>query len=108
MDDTIIYTVKVSPDSTEMDDAILHVKKIEQVLNRFRESKLTTAGNKCTWGRKQIKFLGFYIGRDGLFADPKKLDKIKNLPEPTTQKMLRSALGLLQFYARFIPNYAHV
>ena len=37
-----------------------------------------------------------------------KLEAIKNAPRPKTKKQVRSFLGLIGYYRKFVPNYAVV
>ena len=40
--------------------------------------------------------------------DRGKLDKIRDAPQPTTKKDVRSFLGLAGYYRKFIPNFAEI
>ena len=40
--------------------------------------------------------------------DRGKLDKIRDAPQPTTKKEVRSFLGLAGYYMKFIPNFAEI
>jgi hypothetical protein len=55
-----------------------------------------------------LTFLGHIIGRDGIKTDPKKIERMVNLKEPTNKKELRSALGLFSYYQKFIKNFAQI
>jgi len=53
-----------------------------------------------------VKFCGYLISEDGIKPPPEKLEAIKNYPEPTTVKGLKSFLGAVNFHRPAIPNFA--
>ena len=52
--------------------------------------------------------LGHYISADGIRVDPTKIEVILNLPKPHTQTEVRSFLGALGYYHRFMENFARM
>ena len=62
--------------------------------------------DKCTSKRDSISFYGVPISADGVKPDPRKIDAIKNLPEPRTEALLQSFLGIVNYLSRFSPNIA--
>jgi len=56
----------------------------------------------------ETKFLGFIITKEGLKADPEKVEAVKNYPRPSNTKGVRQFLGLVSFYRRFIPGFADI
>ena len=52
--------------------------------------------------------LGHIFSGKGLEVDKSKIEVIQNLPLPTTVKYLRSFLGDVSFYRRFIQDFAKV
>ena len=50
--------------------------------------------------------LGHWIDAEGLHAMPSKLQAIVQAPAPKNVQELRSFLGLLNYYGKFIPNLA--
>ena len=85
-----------------------HDKTLIQVLDRIREKGLTLNKRKCEYNKDSIEFYGFIFGKDGISADEKKIDAIKKMPRPTTPKEVRSFLGMTNYIARFIPQYADI
>ena len=83
-----------------------HLKSLEQVLQRLKIHNLTVQPSKCHFGFKSLEYLGFIIGEGNLKPVPDKLDAIINLDPPTKVKPLRSFLGLVSFYRKFIHNLA--
>ena len=63
---------------------------------------------KCNFCLANIGFLGHIVGRDGLQPDPKKIEKMKNLPSPQTLTQLRAAVGLFSYYRKFVPQFVKI
>ena len=53
--------------------------------------------DKCTFKRDSISFYGVAIRADGVKPDPRKIDAIKNLPEPRIEALLQSFLGIVNY-----------
>jgi RNase H-like domain found in reverse transcriptase/Reverse transcriptase (RNA-dependent DNA polymerase)/Integrase zinc binding domain/Integrase core domain len=84
-----------------------HVKDVTEVLQRLRQAKLTARPTKCFIGYKQIECLGYLIGESGTLEPiPDKVKAIQEIKRPQTKKEVRSFLGMVAFYSRFIPGYA--
>ncbi|XP_037781090.1 uncharacterized protein LOC119577581 [Penaeus monodon] len=91
--------------SQTFSDHLLHLRK---VLERLREHGLTAGPSKCYFAYPSIKYLGFNLSDKGLSTLPDKVSAIKNMLLPETKKQLRSFLGTLSFYRKFIPNLANL
>lgn len=59
---------------------------------------------KCSFGKPQIKYLGHLLDRHGVRNDPGKIDSIKLMPAPKDVLEVRSFLGAINFYGKFVPN----
>ncbi|XP_060077578.1 uncharacterized protein LOC132557106 [Ylistrum balloti] len=44
----------------------------------------------------------------GIEADPDKIAKIRDWPEPSTPEDVRKFLGFAGYYRKFVPNFAHI
>ena len=62
--------------------------------------------SKCIFGAEEIPFLGCFIGKRGLRADPAKIRAIVDWPVPRNQKDLRKWLGLANYLHKYSANYA--
>ena len=51
---------------------------------------------------------GLLVTRDGIKADPKKVEAVRDFPVPQNLRSLRSFLGLASYYRRFIPQFSRV
>lgn len=85
-------------------DTIDHIKNLRSVLERLRNMGLTIKASKCKFLQDSVKYLGFIINKDGLRPDTTKLEAISSAPEPKDTSQLKSFLGMLNYYGRFIPN----
>ena len=64
--------------------------------------------DKCAFKRNSISFYGVTLSAEGVKPDPRKIDAIKNLPEPRTGALLQLFLGIVNYLSRFSPNIAKV
>jgi hypothetical protein len=62
---------------------------------------------KCTFGKKEVEYLGHIIYKNGSKVDPKKIRAITEWPKPKNISKLRGFLGLVGYYRIFVKNYAH-
>ncbi|GKT32665.1 hypothetical protein ADUPG1_006761, partial [Aduncisulcus paluster] len=84
------------------------VESLKLVLERINRFSLTLNREKCSLGMRQIEFLGFLISAEGRTICPDRVKAIKNIPEPTSKKDVRSFLGLINFVRDFIPECASI
>ena len=83
-----------------------HVEHVKCVIDKLSEAGVTLNKSKCKFGYHRVKFLGFIVGNGETLPDPAKVKAIRDFPKPTNKKELRSYLGLLSFYRKFVPNLA--
>ena len=69
---------------------------------------LTFNRNKCEFNKRHLSFFGHVWSPEGISADPKKLEAIRNLKTPENPDELRSLLGMASYVSRIIPNFATV
>ncbi|XP_033100805.1 uncharacterized protein K02A2.6-like [Anneissia japonica] len=86
----------------------IHLQHLEQVLQRLKENGLILNKNKCQFLKSKVSFLGHVIDKHGLHKSLDKVDAVINAPAPTDTTMLRSFIGLLNYYHRFLPNLSSV
>lgn len=85
-----------------------HLENLEEVLKRLEENGLKANLDKCKFFQDEVVFCGFKINKHGLNKTQDKVDAIVNAPTPENKTQLRSFLGLLNYYHKFLKNIAHV
>eukprot|EP00253_Pinus_taeda_P002639 PITA_02639 len=85
-----------------------HRKHLEEVLSVLEKNQFYAKLSKCTFGQKEVEYLGHIISREGVQVDPNKIKAIKEWSKPKNISKLRGFLGLTRYYRRFIKNYAHL
>ena len=92
--------------TTGKTDVEMHLVHLREVLLCMRENRLYANINKCIFGAEEIPVLGCFLGKDGIRADPEKVDAISQWPVPTSQRDLRKWLGLANYLHKYSENYA--
>ncbi|KAK7901534.1 hypothetical protein WMY93_018303 [Mugilogobius chulae] len=83
-----------------------HLKNLDTVLTRLEEAGLRLRRNKCTFLQDEVEYLGYRVDAHGLHPLDKKVKAIQEAPAPTNVTELKSFLGLLNYYNKFLPNLA--
>lgn len=81
-----------------------HLEAIKEVFRRLEAHGFTLKLEKCKFFQAQITFLGFVVDKNGIHPNPAKIEKIKSMPAPVDKSQLRSLLGSLNYYQRFVPE----
>ncbi|XP_055543397.1 uncharacterized protein K02A2.6-like [Wyeomyia smithii] len=85
-------------------NAAEHQRNLHAVLQRLEEFGFTIRPEKCSFGQQQIRYLGHLLDRHGLRPDPAKIQVIKDLPPPKDITGVRSFLGAINYYGKYVPN----
>ncbi|GKE43957.1 reverse transcriptase domain-containing protein [Tanacetum coccineum] len=76
------------------------------MLKRCEDTNLALNWEKSHFMVKEGIILGHKISKKGIEVDKAKIDVISKLPHPTTVKGIRSFLGHVDFYRRFIKYFS--
>src|SRR5216684_7037183 len=90
------------------DDKKVYQQQVDQVLYKIKLHNLFLKAKKCSFHKKQVKYLGTIIGQGKVEMDPVKVEGITKWPMPAMVKDIRSFLGFCNFYRSFIANFSAV
>ena len=85
-----------------------HLRNLEEVFQRLERHGFRLKKEKCTFLANSVEYLGHQIDCEGIRALPSKTEAIVNAPTPTNVHQLRSFLGLLNYYGKFIRNLSTI
>jgi hypothetical protein len=81
-----------------------HTSILENVLKILSENNLRLSKEKCEFFTEQITFLGHTLSVNGVSPVESKIKALVDTPIPANSKLLHSFLGLVNYYAKFIPK----
>eukprot|EP00116_Pleurobrachia_bachei_P004295 sb/3464557/ len=85
-----------------------HLDRLEFVLARLSFGGLKISPSKTQLFRKQVKFLGHIMNKNGISIDPARVDAIKKLQLPKSVKELQKFLGAVNYNRSFIKDYSKI
>lgn len=85
-----------------------HLHTLRLVLTRLKFFNFRANPDKCEFFKPDIHYLGIIINKDGQRPDPEKTRAITEMPSPTNAAEVRSFLGAVGFYAKFIRNMSEI
>ena len=81
-----------------------HLRNLDEVLTRLESSGFRLKHRKCEFLLPSVDYLGHTITSDGLRPCEAKVHAIRGAPRPIDVRQLRSFLGLMYYYGKFLPN----
>lgn len=92
---------------TGEDDVELE-QRLDIVLVKLKQTGLVLKKEKCKFFVDKIDFLGYKISAGGIKIPEKRILAIKNLPFSTNVAEVKSFLGLVSRYSKFVPRLATI
>ncbi len=99
--------------TTYLDDILVtghndaeHLANLRGLFRCIKERGFIVNLKKCRFFAPAVEYLGHLIDKHGIKPLEKKLKAVTELPVPQNQSQLRSFLGAVNFYGKFIPNMA--
>lgn len=98
LDDIVIYSHDLSS----------HIENLSSVFQRLRDFNLKLQPDKCEFLRREVAYLGHVITENGVKPNPEKTKAVTEFPTPKSPKDIKSFLGLVSYYRRFIPDFSKI
>ncbi|XP_070040444.1 uncharacterized protein [Nicotiana tomentosiformis] len=95
-DDILVYSRSREGDADHL-RAALHTLHQHQLYAKFLN---------CEFCLDSVMFFGHVVSREGIKVDPQKIVVVKNWPKPTTLTEIRSFLGLVGYYRKFVKGFS--
>ena len=96
-----------------LDDVIIFSKTEEEhlewmcvIFDRFCEHGLKLKPSKCEMFKTEINYLAHHMSKRGVLPSKKNLEAIARCPPPDTYTKVKSFVGLIGHYRRFIKGFA--
>ncbi|XP_073153444.1 uncharacterized protein [Henckelia pumila] len=83
-----------------------HLKDLGECFSILRKYRMKLNPNKCTFGIRGGKFLGYMVSERGIEANPEKIKAILNINPPKSVKGIQELTGRLAALNRFISRSA--
>ena len=103
LDEVSVYLDDISVAGCTPDE---HLNCLSEILQRLKNSDMRLKKQKWFFLRSSIEYLGHVVDKEGIHPTEEKVKAIKEAPAPTNVTQLRSFLGLVNYYNKFLPNLA--
>jgi hypothetical protein len=96
LDDILVYSPTLEQ----------HRKDVRRILQKLRQERLFAKRSKCEFFQDEVEFLGHVLTSNGVQVDPKKVKAVQDWPNLECVNDVQSFLGLVNYYRKFIPDFA--
>ena len=96
IDDILIATDTVSE----------HMQVLKFLFERLLEFNVRLNATKCQFFRANVQYLGHVLSHDGVKPVQDKLEAMNSAPRPNNISELKSFLGIVNYYSKFVANLA--
>jgi hypothetical protein len=85
-----------------------HLEKLQEVLRWLETTGFKANVRKwCFFAKTQLDYLEYFLTRDGIQPQPKKVEAILCLSPPSTKRQLRHFLGMINYYRDMWKRRSH-
>ena len=83
-----------------------HLEILKQVFSKLAKHNVRLSGPKCQFLKDKVKYMGHILSKQGISPVKSKLEAIQQAPRPADVLELRSFLGMINYYSKFIPDFS--
>ena len=91
-----------------IDNILVYSKEKRVVLETLRKEKLYAKLSKCEFWLNEASFLGHIVSKEGIRVDTKKIEVVVEWKPPRNVTEVRSFLGLIGYYIRFVNGFSMI
>lgn len=73
-------------------------KNLDELIEEYEE--------KSKFFLPEVKFLGYIVSTKGIRMDPEKIEAVMKFNAPRNRKDVQSFIGFLNFYRKYVKNFA--
>ena len=114
--ETIHQVINRIPGALNISDDILvhsrtqedHDRALAAVFKHLSDNHLTLNKTRCAFNKSSLKFFGHIFSASGMSPDPEKVQAICEAPSPESAGELRSLLGMVGYFSRYIEDFAAI
>ena len=101
----VVYIDNITIFSNSLNE---HIHDIDKLLAKLDGSNLKVNLNKCSFCKEEVLVLGHIVSKEGISPNPKKVKAILESRRPASVTEVKSFLGVVNFYQKFIKNCSTV
>lgn len=83
-----------------------HLENLDEVLGRLEKAGVRLK-KKCSFLLPEVEYLGHVLSAQGLQPSPKNVKAIQAVPRPKDVTQLKSFLGMVTYYLKFLPQLSN-
>lgn len=103
LEGTYVYIDDIVIGGRNQGELTSRMKAFEQVADQLN---IKFNKDKCEYNVSVLDFLGHRIENGTIKPDPKRLTPLKEMPNPSCNRSLKRAIGLLSYYSSWIANFS--
>ena len=85
-----------------------HLQNLSQVLTRLEQQGIRLRKEKCKFMAASVEYLGHKVDANGIHTSDRKVEAIQQAPIPKNTQQLKSFLGLVHYYGKFILSFTPI
>ena len=85
-----------------------HDENLKNALQRARERNLKLNKEKVKLRMTEVPYIGHLLTSEGIKPDPKKVEAVQKMPQPTDVPSVKRFLGMVNYLSKFLPNLSTI